>query len=166
MQRSPVERRFTSDAEMTDRETYEQLRGPLMRFASSLVGPDDAADVVSEAVLATLQRRSLETLEHPRAYLMKAVLNTARSRGRRLERERRALVRHGAPPAESPAPEPDAGLAEVVADLPVQQRAAIYLVYWEGMTPTEAAGAIGVRPATMRRYLHLARRRLKEHLHG
>lgn len=44
---------------MTDREIYEELQGPLMRFAASLVGPQNAGDLVSEAVVATLGNRTL-----------------------------------------------------------------------------------------------------------
>jgi RNA polymerase sigma-70 factor (ECF subfamily) len=136
-----------------------------MRFAASLVGPDEAADVVSEAVASTLRRRSLSSIEHPAPYLMQAVLNTARSRGRRLARERRAMARHGrADPAVQLMPVEPSELAAAVARLPLQQRAAVYLVYWEDLTPTRAAEALGVRPATLRRYLHLARRKLRDHL--
>jgi DNA-directed RNA polymerase specialized sigma24 family protein len=73
---------------MTDREIYEEVRGSLMRFAASLVGPDNADDVVSESVVRALRRGPLASLHNPRAYLMQAVLNIARDRGRRLTRER------------------------------------------------------------------------------
>jgi RNA polymerase sigma-70 factor (ECF subfamily) len=151
---------------LTDREVYEQLRGPLMRFASSLVGPNEAADLVSEVMVATLHRRSLASLENPGAYLMKAVLNRSRSRIRRMMKEQ-AVATVQVVEEESPAPDslvPD--VAATVAKLPVQQRAAIYLVYWEGLEPSEAAAVIGVQPGTIRRYLHLARNQLRRHLDG
>jgi DNA-directed RNA polymerase specialized sigma24 family protein len=37
-------------------------------------------------------------------------------------------------------------------------------VYWEGHSPTEAAALMGTKPGTVRRYLHLARRKLEEAL--
>ncbi|MEX0946774.1 MAG: RNA polymerase sigma factor [Acidimicrobiia bacterium] len=168
MQRWRRAQRLTGGERLTDREIYEQLRGPLMRFASSLVGPDEAADLVSEVMVATLRRRSLASLDNPGAYLMKAVLNRSRSRGRRLANQRKVEETNGVA-AEVPdhAEElvlPD--LAGTVARLPVQQRAAIYLVYWEGLEPTEAAAVIGVQPGTLRRYLHLARNQLRRHLDG
>lgn len=150
---------------MTDREIYEEVRGPLMRFAASLVGPVDAADLVSEAVTATLQRRNLASIEEPQAYLMQAVLNRARSHGRRMARERQVVARLGSNPATTDGAyvlRPD--VARTVAELPVQQRAAIYLVYWEDMAPSDAARFLGVRPATLRRYLYLARKKLRRHL--
>ncbi len=147
---------------MTDREIYEELRGSLMRFAASLVGPDDADDVVSDAVVRTLRRGPLASLDNPRAYLMQAVLNTARDRGRRLTRERAAIARHvgmreAVPVVSIEAPE----LTETVMRLPIRQRAAIFLVYFEDMAPSDAAKVLGVRPGTLRRYLLVARRKLR-----
>ncbi len=119
-------------------------------------------------MVATLRRRSLASLDNPGAYLMKAVLNRSRSRGRRLANQQKAeAANHIA--GEMPDPSenlvlPD--LAATVARLPAQQRAAIYLVYWEGLEPTEAAAVIGIQPGTLRRYLHLARNQLRRHLDG
>jgi len=137
-----------------------------MRFASSLVGRDEAADLVSEVMVATLRRRSLASLENPGAYLMRAVLNRSRSRSRRLARERVAAA---AQLIDEEVPEHDSAIPDVaatVAQLPMQQRAAIYLVYWEGLEPSEAAAVIGIQPGTLRRYLHLARNQLRRHLDG
>ena len=166
MQRWGGSQRLTGGERLTDREVYEQLRGPLMRFASSLVGPNEAADLVSEVVVATLRRRSLSSLENPGAYLMKAVLNRSRSRTRRIAKEQAVaaaqVIQEETASSDSSVPD----VAATVAQLPVQQRAAIYLVYWEGLEPSEAAAVIGVQPATIRRYLHLARNQLRRHLDG
>lgn len=135
-----------------------------MRFAASLVGPDRASDLVSEVMVATLQQRTLAELENPKAYLMQSVLNGARSMGRTLSRERRAMSR--LPVEASASIEPDlllnADIVEAVADLPVQQRAAIYLVYWADLDASDAAELMGIRPATLRRYLFLARNKLRK----
>ncbi len=48
-----------------------------------------------------------------------------------------------------------------VLGLPPQQRAATYLVYWADQSIQETAALMGVRPGTVKRYLHLARRRIK-----
>lgn len=136
-----------------------------MRFAASLVGPDRASDLVSEVMVATLQQRSLTELENPKAYLMQAVLNRARSIGRTISRERRALSRLPVDGAASTEPVDlllNADIVEAVADLPVQQRAAIYLVYWADLDAPEAAELMGIRPATLRRYLFLARNKLRK----
>lgn len=165
MQRSWHQRRLTTENTVTDRDIYEQLKSPLMRFAASLVGPDEASDLVSEVVLATMERRLLSSLENPGAYLMQAVLNRARSRARRLDRGVRAVARMGASsPVVSPLEGADPEVVRTVASLPIQQRAAVFLVYWEDLSPSEAADLMGVRPATLRRYLHQAREELRRHL--
>jgi len=133
-----------------------------MRFAASLVGAEDADDVVSEAVVRTLRGGPLASLDNPRAYLMQAVLNTARERGRPLTRERAAAcghagMREAVPVVSVESPE----LTETVMRLPVRQRAAVFLVYFEDLAPSDAAHVLGVRPATLRRYLLLARRKLR-----
>ena len=152
---------------MTDEAIYEQVRGALVRFAASLVGPTSAHDLVSEVMVSTLKRRSLSSLDNPQAYLMRAVLNRARSNHRRVSREKEIQPLVVMP---SPGDDPTAdcaiedGVVRAVAELPLQQRAAIYLVYWEGCEPTEAARLLGVQPGTLRRYLHLAREKLRRYL--
>jgi RNA polymerase sigma factor (sigma-70 family) len=136
-----------------------------MRFAASLVGPDRASDLVSEVMVATLQQRTLAELENPKAYLMQSVLNRARSMGRTLSRERRAMNR--LPVEGQTSTEPvdlllNADIVDAVAGLPVQQRAAVYLVYWADLDASEAAELMGIRPATLRRYLFLARNKLRK----
>lgn len=136
-----------------------------MRFAASLVGPDAAEDVVSEVVVAALRRGGLSTLEQPEAYLMKSVLNAARSQGRRQARETRAMARVAAMRVKDPVVtvEPS-DLTRAVLRLPSRQRAAVYLVYWEDLESQQAAKLLGVRPATLRRYLFLARQKLQRYI--
>lgn len=125
-----------------------------MRYATVLVGPSDAADVVSSVITRLLRSRRLTDLEEPRSYLMRAVLNESLNR-----RKQVVGVPLGDYAVEPNRADPDV-LAAVVA-LPPQQRAAVYLTYWGDMTSDEAADLMGCRPATVRRYLHLARRTLE-----
>ncbi len=165
VQRYECLRRFTGGGSLSDREIYEELRGPLIRFASSLVGPEDASDLVSEVMVATLQQTTLSSLENPKAYLMQGVFNRARSQGRRRGREKEAVSRMRSDVAHSVEPADlvvGSDVVEAVASLPVQQRAAVYLVYWVDMDRSEAAELLGVRPATLRRYLFLARTKLRK----
>lgn len=151
----------------TDGDVYLEHAAALIRYATALVGPDDAPDVVSTVIARAMTRGRLADLDEPRAYLFRAVLNEARNLRRSRGRQAAAVVRIGPPPSTPPA---DDGVHPEVVDavmaLPVRQRAAIYLVYWEGLTPSEAAREMGVRPATLRRYLLLARRKLRRFLDG
>lgn len=141
-----------------DAEVYLKLRDQLLRYATSLVGPSRSDDVVSTVVVRTMQRRSLSDLEDPRAYLMKAVLNEARTvwRRRRTEPLPDSIV--GVVPGEV------VETLDVVWRLPVQQRAVVYLFYWEGHPVREIAELMGLRSGTVKRYLHNARKRLESEL--
>ena len=140
-----------------DEMIYHSLKGELVRYASALVGPDDGPDLLSVVITRVLSKRHLSDLDDPRMYLFKAIGNEARSHRRRYAR--RQVVRLD--PSDMMAPVDFDTALDAVMDLPVQQRAATYLVYWLGYTPTDAATVMGCRPGTVRRYLHLARTKLK-----
>lgn len=145
-----------------DEMIYNTLSGELVKYASALVGPDDGPDLLSTVVTRVLAKQRLEDLDNPRLYLFKAIGNEARSHKRRYAT--RQVVRLIASDSVA-ASEHDAALNAVMA-LPVRQRSATYLVYWLDYTPTEAADVMGCRPGTVRRYLHLARRKLEGVLDG
>lgn len=138
-----------------DETIYRELKSDLIRYATVLVGPSDAEDVLSTVIARVYRsRRTLADLESPRPYLMKSVFHEAMDR--RKQKRILPLVDQAVEPA---AARPD--VFDAVVGLPVQQRAAIYLSYWVGMNSDEAAQHMGCRPATVRRYLHLARRKLE-----
>lgn len=132
-----------------------------MRYATALVGVADAGDLVSNVVTRVLEQRGgLRVLEDPKPYLMKAVLNEARMRHRSKTRQKRVVAVLGGGHVD---PQYDEVL-DVVMDLPARQRAAVFLAYYEQYTPAEIAELMRCRPGTVRRYLHIARRKLKEAL--
>ncbi len=138
-----------------DTEVYEKHRDELIRFARVLVGRDDAPDVVSSVVTRVLASgRSLAGLREPRSYLMKAVLNESRSVIRKRRVSSTAIQPHYDRLV-------DYRIGEAVAELPPRQRAVIFLAYWGEMTSSEIAELLGMRPGTVRRYLHLAREKLR-----
>ena len=144
----------------SDAKAYQELRFELTRFATALVGPSEAEDVVADVVARVLERPGgFSGLRDPRPYLVRAIVNEARSRFRRRKRIDDRPVR-----LEEDSPQADYRdqLVEIVSQLPPRQRAATFLVYWEGHTSVSAAELMGCRPATVRRYLHLAHRKLRE----
>jgi RNA polymerase sigma-70 factor (ECF subfamily) len=142
----------------SDAEVYARYCDGLTRFAASLVGRDEAPDVVSDVMVRLLSKQGLHGLREPKPYLYRAVLNEARTH---LRRRHDTVGLNVALPVSNPEPLVDPGVLRAVIDLPPQQRAAAYLTYWEGYTTNEVARLLGVRPGTVGRYLHLARRRLK-----
>jgi RNA polymerase sigma-70 factor (ECF subfamily) len=139
-------------------EVYLKHRDDLHRYATSLVGSSRAEDVVSTVVLRAMRRRPLSQIENPFAYLMKAVLNEARSVWRRTTHVAIEEMELGQVPYEV------VETLDAVLKLPVRQRAAVYLFYWEDRPIVEIAELMGIGPGTVKRYLHNARKRLKEQL--
>ncbi|MFE2534906.1 RNA polymerase sigma factor [Streptomyces sp. NPDC059371] len=52
-------------------------------------------------------------------------------------------------------------LRELLAELPLVERELLLLVAWEQLTPSEAAGVVGIPAATARTRLHRARNRMR-----
>lgn len=147
----------------SDSQIYAALRDDLVGYAAALVGPDVAGDVVSIVVLRVLSSNgSLADLEEPRPYLFRGVLNEATSVWRCSQRR----VTSTATEAVQDEPNLHPEVMTAVLGLPVQQRAATYLVYWAGHTVAETAELMGVGAGTVKRYLSLARSRLKGVLHA
>ena len=141
---------------MSDEAIYRENLDDLVQYATVLVGPSDAEDVVSTVVMRVLARRRLTDLDDARAYMFRAVLNESKTRlARRRGRPRVDDV------ADTATPDPQPEVLAAVLALPAQQRAVTYLVYWEGRSIAEVAALMGIRPGTTKRYLHLARRSLK-----
>ncbi len=145
-----------------DVETYRRHAGELIRYATVLVGPAEAADVVSEAVLAAFASAGWHEVANRRAYLYRAVLHHSashhRSTARRRSREQRAAAR--APTSIDPPPD-SVDAHRALAALSEQQRAVIYLTYWADMTPAHISELLGVAEGTIRKQLARARDHLR-----
>ncbi len=145
---------------MTDADVYSEHAAALIRFARVLVGRNDAADVVSSAVLRALRSPGWPTVTNHRSYLHQAVANEARnlyrSDTRRRQREARVVPSQVAQP-------PDAypEVRAAVQHLSVRQRAVVYLTYWEDMTDQTIAEHLGISAGSVRRHLARARRHLR-----
>jgi RNA polymerase sigma factor (sigma-70 family) len=143
------------------RRVYRRHVQDLTRFATSLVGPPDAGDVVAEAVMRVMWSNRWDEVRDHRACLYRAVLNEARmlarSSARRRTREARVAVAVVGPEIEF---RPD--VADAVARLSVRQRAAVFLTYWEGLPQDEVAGRLGISVGSVKRHLSRARDKLKD----
>jgi len=144
-------------------ELYRRHADELVRYATALVGPDDAADVVVDAVMASLQSPGWSDVRNQRAYLYRAVLHRAasmrRSDARRAARELRVAVPASVPPAGS-----SVDAQRALAGLSHQQRAVVFLTYWDDQTPAQIAALLGVGEGTVRKQLARAREQLRRTL--
>jgi len=142
-------------------DAYAKHADGLVRFAAGLVGPSDAEDVLSDAMARLMKSRVWPEAENPKALMYRAVLYEARmfvrSQRRRLSREARAAVGEA---YEMPNIAPE--VSRAVADLSPQQRAVVFLTYWDDLAPASVAALLGVTEGTVRKQLARARDRLRE----
>jgi RNA polymerase sigma factor (sigma-70 family) len=135
----------------------------LLRFATVLAGPHDAYDIVADAMLGAAAAATSPNVTNPRAYLFRAVANRAydahRSRKRRWRRELAAIG-----PVSVQQPDDHSEVREAVAHLTVEQRAVVYLAYWEDLPERAIAELLDLSPGTVHRTLHRARDTLRKAL--
>jgi RNA polymerase sigma factor (sigma-70 family) len=133
-----------------------------IRFATALVGPNDAHDVTATAFLRVTRQDWTEIGQLDR-YLLRAVRNEAqnlyRDRRRRWQRDLIAVR-----PESSIDATPEVDLLRAVAALSVQQRSVVFLAYWHDMTEAEIADALEVARSTVHRTLVRARIALRKAL--
>ncbi len=142
---------------------YAAYRTDLVAFATALVGPSDASDVVSEGMLSLLRAGTLTEAHSPRGLMYRAVLTKARSMQRSGFR-RRARERRFAESVIQEAPYVRPDVLDAVVRLSTQQRACVYLTYWEDLTPGQVGERLGIQTGTVKKYLARARGHLREAL--
>jgi RNA polymerase sigma-70 factor (ECF subfamily) len=150
-------------------DLFRRHRLAVHRFAVRLGGEPAAEDVVQQTfLLAWSQARSFRGSARVTTWLMGIAANVVR-RNRRDETRRRAAFSLLDPEVMPGAPSPEREVAErelaarvpgAIASLPHDLRVAYVMCEVEGVPGTEAAKALGLRPGTLWRRLHDARRRL------
>ena len=143
-------------------ETYSDM---LLRIALNRVRSIPAAEDVVQTVFERLMRRRpiFESREHEKAWLIRTAVNLCLS-------DLRAESRHG----ELPLDENIAGefgddsyeVLDAVQNLPVQDRYAVYLYYYEGYGVKEIGHLLKEPEGTISSRLSRARKKLKTILEG
>jgi RNA polymerase sigma factor (sigma-70 family) len=125
---------------------YREQYRPMVRLAFLLVGHVDVAEeLVQDAFLRV--RGAAERVEHPVAYLRRAVVNACHNHHRHRAVERRRASSLAVDDAVWP--ELD-HLADSLARLPDRQRAVLVLRYYVGWSEADIADALGCRPGTVK----------------
>ena len=134
----------------------------LFRAARALLDSDAAAeDAVGEAVLLAWQAfPRLRRRESARAWLLKITVNCAYDQRRRA---RPTVPLEEAACAAAPVQEP-LGLWELVQALPEEQRMAVTLYYYDGLSVGEIAQVLGAPQGTVKSRLSRGRDKLWERL--
>jgi RNA polymerase sigma-70 factor (sigma-E family) len=140
----------------------------LLRFAYLVGGDHDAAeDAVAEALARTWPRWRRGDIEDPKAYVRRAIVNQLRGRARRSMVRRRAEAHRTA--------EPDARLVDddlverdavhaALLRLPLRQRAAVVLRFYEDRSVRETAELLGISDGAVKTHVHRALEQLRAEL--
>lgn len=137
-------------------EVFERYGVELTRFATSLVGPTNAQDTVSDAMLRAMWSKGWQDVGNQRAYLYQAVMSQAKMHHRANSR-RRIRESEAARVAAGSVPAPDFDLWDALGHLGIQERALVFLTYWEDLTEVQTAQRLGISERTVRRRLDKAR---------
>lgn len=152
------------DSHATFDDRYAAVRGRLLAVCIGLVGLDSAEDVVHDVYLRARSRwRQLrdETAFEP--WLVRMAINLCYNHhrsDRRLLDRLPLLARR-----ESPAPQRDLGLRELIERLPLRERTLVALHYGYGYQIGEIADLLNLSPTTARSVLFRARAKLAAQLH-
>jgi RNA polymerase sigma factor (sigma-70 family) len=148
-------------------ELYERHVGRAVGLARVLTGDHAVAeDLAHEAFIRSASR--LGALRDParfEAYLLRAVVNLARSRARRRRIEIAFIQRHR--PAEAMPPvdaETGTVIRQALLRLPVRQRAAVTLRYFDDLSESQVAAALGCSPKAVNDLVRRAREQLRREL--
>jgi RNA polymerase sigma factor (sigma-70 family) len=136
-----------------------ELDGQVRRAVLLLGSSEIANDVVHDAFVAVYCR--WQTLEEPGPYLHMAVLNGCRGVHRQRSRQRRLLPRVVDRDA---APSVDEHLDDVLAGLPFNQRAAVVLRFYGGLTNEEIAGELGCATGSVGPWINRALAKMRKAL--
>lgn len=140
---------------------FESLRARLNAVCTAIAGPDDAPDLVQETYLRASER--LHQLRDPHlfdAWVVRIALNEAKGLRRRARRQRERLAELVTPEAAAT----DAGLRQLVDELPARERAVVVLQYGYGYRMGEIAGLLGLSEINVRTIAFRARRHLRAQL--
>ena len=134
----------------------------LLAHARRLSGPDQAEDVLQDALLRALRAYPrLSHGEHLRAWLYRVTTTTAIDAHRRRSRE----VVTDAPPEQPEHPVyEDGAFDELIAPLPDGAREALRLRFVEDLDYDGIAGRLGISPVAARQRVSTAVRTLRERL--
>lgn len=149
---------------LEDADIYGKHAEELVRFATGLVGPSDAADCVSSAVLRCISSKSWGTVRNHRAFLYRAVVNEARQSHRSTMRRRAREARASSPESTVVTAEVRPEILRAVGALSTGQRAAIFLTYWADLDPGSIARLLGAAEGTVRSNLARGRANLRKAL--
>ena len=145
-------------------DTFRRCFGPMVRSLAVAAGDREvAADCVQDAFMRAYVRwNRVSRLDDPVGWIRHVAVNRMRDHFRKLERGNRAFgrLRHREPMV-TEAPREPSGLAELLAELPAQQRVAAALFYVDDLSVSDIARTMRISEGAVKYHLHAARATLR-----
>lgn len=147
------------------REMFEATYPAVVRYARHRgLSGQDLEDLVSSTFEVAWRRfHRVPSGDEALPWLLAVALNHVRNHRRRLARDRGLLERLPAPDLDQGAAMSEVSWREIrraMQRLSADERELVMLVAWDGLSPAQAAGVLGVSPGAARTRLHRARTKL------
>ncbi|MCL2695875.1 MAG: RNA polymerase sigma factor [Clostridiales bacterium] len=138
-------------------EIYDQYADTVYRVCFTYLGnKHDAEDALQQTFMNLLRADSLDSIRHPRAWLITCAKNACADILRRGYRKETTLEEWYAHTDEHDE------TRELLYHLPKLERLAVYLHYYERYTAAQIGKMIGKSESTVWGYLHKGRKKLKQ----
>ena len=150
---------------MTDDRLGELFRAEgtaAFKLAYLTTGNQEAAEDVTQEAFLRVGRKifGLKDPDHARAYLFRTVINLARSRGRKLARERAAVGKLG-PPAQVSQHASNETWGHLLS-LPPRQRAALFFRFYLDRSEAASAEALDCSTSALKSLVNRGLKTLRE----
>ena len=152
-------------------ELFTEHYSGMVRLASALLGDRAVAEEVVQEALVRVepQLRSIDPASHA-AYLRRAVMNGARSAVRldRAKKRQPILVREvtSTPEEEAVLRDDQRRLLVLLDQLPMRQRQCLVLRYYEGLSDSQVADAVGISAGSVKTHVRRGLEALRNKLGG
>ncbi len=137
----------------------------MVRLARITTGRDAGAEDIVQEAFAELYR-AFARVEHPVAYLRRAVISRSVSMLRRARIESAYLTRHQLKAVVAPLGPEAVAVRAALARLRPRQRAAVFLRYYLDLPEAAIGDALGCRLGTVKSLLHRSHETLRRYLDG
>jgi RNA polymerase sigma factor (sigma-70 family) len=148
---------------------YARQGAAATRLAYFLTGDPHVAQDIAQEAFVRIGRKlfGLRDIEHESAYLHRTIVNLCRGRARRMKTERAGLQKmaHG-PHAHPPDIAEQDEMWQVLLRLPLRQRAALYLRYYQDLSEAQAAEALGCSVGALKSLVNRGLTQLRARFEG
>ena len=148
---------MTEDDDRAFEELFRREHATMLRVAYLLLGSRAAAEEATQDAFAKVYER-WRRVENHGGYLRTCVVNRCRNLQRRQRVERRHAASETVGYEELEARE----LLDALGSLPLKQRAAVVLRFYEGLSEAETADALGIPAGTVKSSVSRALAKLRE----